>query len=216
MQTMDKVSPRRFKKMAPKIMKELEMRRFEPYFCETKEDALDKLISLIPDGSSVSWGGSITLEEMGVAQRVHSGNYNVMDRDKTSSPEERMELMRQALLCDYYLTSVNAISEDGILVSMDGVGNRVASLVFGPKNVIVVVGMNKIVPTLKDARNRTKKYAAPLNVERLEIEDTICAKTGTCGDCKTASSVCSYLVEQRMCKPQGRIKVILVGEELGY
>jgi L-lactate utilization protein LutB len=141
--------------------------------------------------------------------------YKVIDRDKAASPEERVEFMRQALLCDTYLTGTNAVTEDGQLVNVDGNGNRVAAMTFGPKQVIVVAGMNKIAKTLEDAAVRARTVAAPANMQRFPALKTPCNETGACGDCVNQDSICTYIVRTRLCKPKGRIKVILIGKDLG-
>lgn len=202
--------------LAPKLMKALESRKFQAYYCADAAQAVEKAISLIPPGSTVSWGGSVTLRETGLIGRVYQEGYPVIDRDRAENAEERFELMRKALLCDVYLTGVNAVSEDGILVNVDNVGNRTAAITFGPKSVIAVVGMNKVCRTAEDAEIRARTYAAPINAARLSLEKTPCAATGSCADCRTDECICSTIVKTRMCKIAGRIKVILVGEPLGY
>jgi L-lactate utilization protein LutB len=142
--------------------------------------------------------------------------YKVIDRDKAASPEERTELMRQALLCDTYLTGTNALTEDGQLVNVDGNGNRVAAMTFGPKQVIVVAGMNKVQKTLETACARARTIAAPVNVQRFQDLKTPCNETGACADCLSPDSICSFIVHTRLCKPKGRIKVILIGKDLGF
>jgi Uncharacterised ACR, YkgG family COG1556. len=201
-------------RVAPRIQKALQERNFEAYYCKTAAEARDTAISLIPEGSSVSWGGSLTIREIGLLDEVKARNYTVIDRDTAKSPQERHELMRQALLCDTYLTSVNAISENGEFVNIDGLGNRVAAITFGPKSVVVVAGMNKVCPTPDDAYIRAKNYASPLNVVRLGLT-TPCNITGSCANCKADDCACSYIVTTRMCKIPGRIKIILVGAPLG-
>ena len=126
------------------LVENLEKRHFEAYYCPTAAEALEKAVSLIPEKSSVSWGGSTTIREMGLTKALHEGDYEVIDRDLGKNPAEVAELHRKGLLVDYYLTSTNAISEDGIMVNIDGTGNRVAAICFGPKNVIVICGMNKV------------------------------------------------------------------------
>ena len=149
-------------------------------------------------------------------QRLKEGNYQVIDRDTAKSQEERFSLMRQALLSDVYLASVNAMSEDGIMVNIDGRGNRISAIAFGPKTVILVVGMNKICRDLESARKRAHTYAAPNNALRLGLE-LPCTKTGCCFDCNknNPSSICAQIVEMHSSIVPGRIKVILVGENLG-
>ncbi|MDL2301457.1 lactate utilization protein [Lachnospiraceae bacterium OttesenSCG-928-D06] len=211
----------RNKLLAKKIVKNLQSRNFDAYYFENKEDALHHALSLIPESSSVSWGGSITLSEIGLLDCVKEGKYTVIDRDSAKTPEERVELMRKALLCDTYLTSFNGMSEDGVLINIDGVGNRVAAISFGPKSIIGIVGMNKVCKTTASAIERARTYAAPVNMQRIAINphfsagNTPCSLNGSCADCKSADCICSYIVETRMCKVAGRIKIILVGEDLG-
>ena len=184
---------------------------------------MEKAISLIPEKSSLSWGGSVTIHELGLIDRLYETNLTLIDRDKAKTVEERFAMMRQSLLCDIYLTSANAISEYGVFVNIDGVGNRVAAIAFGPKNVIMIIGMNKVCKTIEDARSRARNYAAPTNAHRVSIspllkmpKKTPCAITGICSNCKSDECMCSFIIETRMCKIPGRIKIILVGESLGF
>ncbi|MDR1310856.1 MAG: lactate utilization protein [Burkholderiaceae bacterium] len=206
--------------LANRVVRNLQVRKFEAYYCATAAEAVEKALSLIPESDSVSWGGSVTLQEIGLPERVAQSGRTVIDRDKAKNGKERVDIMRQSLLCDTYLTSFNAISEDGILVNIDNVGNRVAAIAFGPRNVIAVVGMNKICKTLETARIRARNVAAPINVQRViaigQEVATPCAASGTCFDCKVDDSICSYIVETRMSRRRGRIKIILVGESLGF
>lgn len=204
----------RYKNMAPKILDALKRRNFEGYFCENVEAANECILSLIPKGSTVSWGGSMTFDEMGVKEQIKAGDYNVIDRDTAKTQEERFDMMRQALLSDVYLASVNAMSEDGEMVNIDATGNRIAAIAFGPKTVILVVGMNKICRDLESARKRARTYAAPNNSLRLGLK-LPCTQTGCCNDCSSGDSVCSQIVEMRRNRIPGRIKVVLVGENLG-
>ena len=141
------------------LVENLEKRHFEAYYCPTAAEALEKAVSLIPEKSSVSWGGSTTIREMGLTKALHEGDYEVIDRDLGKNPAEIAELHRKGLLVDYYLTSTNAISEDGIMVNIDGTGNRVAAICFGPKNVIVICGMNKVAKDVDAAGKRIRGYA---------------------------------------------------------
>ncbi|MGI6664517.1 MAG: lactate utilization protein [Christensenellaceae bacterium] len=220
MQVKDTALRARNKLLSEKLLKNLKQRNFEAYYCDTKEAAAEKALSLILEGDTVSWGGSVTLEECGLLARVKE-THTVIDRDTAESGEARVALMRQALLCDTYLTSFNAISEDGILVNIDGAGNRIAAIAYGPKSVIAVIGMHKVCKTVEDAVTRARTYAAPNNALRLTqdtahtMEKTPCVITGACGNCKADDCICSHVVMTRMCKPAGRIKIILVGESLG-
>lgn len=197
------------------MISSLEKRNFEAYYCETAKDALSKAMDLIPEGCSVSWGGSVTIREMGLTKALHEGNYTVIDRDLGKNPEEVYDLHRQGLMADFFLTSANAISEEGVLVNVDGNGNRVAALSFGPRNVIVVCGMNKVAQDVPSAISRARSYAAPINSMRF-MGNTPCATTGKCHNCTSPESICAQILITRMCKPAKRIKVILVGEEMGF
>lgn len=148
------------------VLKNLERRGFEAFYCSDKPAALDKALELISEDDVVSWGGSVTIQEIGLLDVMRSGRYKVIDRDTAETPAQRTELMRKALLCDTFLMSSNAVSEDGQLVNIDGTGNRVAAMVYGPKSVIVIAGINKIVKTQDDALARVRMLAAPINVQR--------------------------------------------------
>ena len=211
---MDNAIRIRNKKLGEKVVSNLRRRLFDAYYADTAAEACALALSLIPEGGSVSWGGSATAVEIGLIQALREGNYRAVDRDPLQG-EARMEAMRQALLCDSYVMGANAISEDGQLVNIDRVGNRVAAMCYGPKNVIVVAGINKIAPTAEDAVKRARHTAAPINMQRFEGA-TGCSVTGACTDCTTPDCLCSYIVTTRVCRPAGKIKVILVGEELGY
>jgi len=205
----------RYDKLGPKVVKALQNRFFEAWYFSEPEEAVEKVFSLIPNTDTVSWGGSLTTTGFNLTKLAAEKGYKVIDRDKAGSPAERMELMRQALLCDTYLTGTNAISEDGQLVNIDNFGNRVAAITFGPKQVIVVSGMNKVTKTIEDAYARARTIAAPANMQRFPDFKSPCNETGSCGDCLTQGSICAHFVRTRFCKPAGRIKVILVGKDLG-
>lgn len=204
----------RYDKLGPNVVKALQKRNFEAYYCPTKEEALYQAIKLIPTNDIVSWGGSISINEIQLLPYVKE-HYPVIDRDTATTTEERLELMRQALLCDTFLMSANAISEDGQLVNIDGNGNRVAAMIYGPKNIIIIAGMNKVVKTLSDAYARARTIAAPSVVQRFPNAKTPCNLTGACTDCLSADSCCAYMVTTRISRPAHKIKVILVGEDLG-
>jgi hypothetical protein len=206
----------RNQKLGPRVVKALQNRRFEAWYAESPGEAADKALSLIPKNGLVSWGGSLTIAALGIQERLAQGGYQILDRDTAKSPEERMDMMRRSLLCDTFLTSSNAISEDGQLVNIDGNGNRVAAMIFGPRQVIVVAGMNKVVKTLEDAYGRARTMAGPLNQQRFPSQKTPCNETGSCANCVVPDSICTFIVHTRLCKPAGRIKVILVGADLGF
>jgi L-lactate utilization protein LutB len=206
----------RNQKLGPRVVKALQNRRFEAWYMESPGEAADKVISLIPKTDTVSWGGSLTVAALGIQERLAKEGYQVLDRDTAKSPEERTEIIRRSLLCDTFLTSSNAISEDGQLVNIDGNGNRVAAMTFGPRQVIVVAGMNKVVKTLEDAYSRARTIAGPLNQQRFPSHKAPCNETGSCANCSGPDSICTFIVHTRLCKPAGRIKVILVGKDLGF
>lgn len=197
------------------VVKNLQGRGFDACYCRSGEEAREKALEWIKEGSSVAWGGSMTIRDIGLTEAVNKGNYQAIDRDAAETPEEKQKAAMDALSADYFLTSANGVSEDGQLVNVDGNGNRVAAIVFGPKYVIVVAGMNKVVRTAEDAMVRARTVAAPLNQQRF-LKNTPCTLTGVCGDCKSPECICNQLLTTRNCRPVGRIKVILVGEELGY
>jgi hypothetical protein len=205
----------RYDKLGPKVAKALQARFFEAWYFDNGEEAVEKLFSLIPKEHVISWGGSLTAVGLGVQKSAVERGYEVIDRDAASTREERTELMRKALLCDTYITGTNAISEDGHLVNIDGFGNRVAAMCFGPRQVIVVAGMNKVRKDLNTAKIRAQTIAAPANVQRFPDTKTPCQADGSCNDCKISDSICSYIVTTRLCKPAGRIKIMLIGKDLG-
>lgn len=197
------------------LVKNLKSRHFDAYYCANKEDALHKALELIPEGASVGWGGTVSCSEIGLLNALRSGNYKAIDRESVQTPEEKERLAMEALFADYFLTSANAMSLDGEMVNIDGTGNRVAAIIYGPKNVLVVVGMNKVCDTLDDALKRARTVASPMNMQRF-MKDTPCAVTGVCGDCKREGCICNQIVITRHCRPAGRIQYIVVGEDLGY
>ena len=203
-----------YTKRAAVAVKNLQGRGFEAYYCETKEEALNKALELIPKGATVGWGGAMSAQQIGLLDAVKNGEYNAIDRDKAPNPAAREQAMRDCLLADVFITGANALSLEGQMVNIDGIGNRVAAIVYGPKNVVVIAGMNKMTDSLEDAVTRARTVAAPINSQRFALK-TPCSVTGACGNCK-AEGICNQMLITRNCKPAGRIKVILVGEELGF
>ena len=203
-----------YQKRGELLVKNLHSRHYEAYFCETKAQALEKALELIPKGATVGWGGAMSAKEIGLLDVMNNGDYNAIDRDKTSSPEERKQAMKKCLLADVFITGANALTMDGQMVNIDGNGNRVAAIVYGPESIIVVAGMNKVMDTLEAAVIRARTIAAPMNMQRFALQ-TPCMVTGTCGDCKSEGCICNQILITRNSKPAGRIKVILVGEDLG-
>ena len=205
---------KKYEAMSQGVLSALEARGYEAYYCADRTAALQKTLELIKHGSSVSCGGSRTLVDCGIINALKTGDYTVIDRANAKTPEEKENVLRAALTVDTYLSSVNAMTEDGIMINIDGNGNRIAAIAYGPKNVILVVGMNKICRDTAEAHKRAKHFAAPANAIRLST-DTPCAKTGVCHDCKSPACICCQTVEMRFCRERGRIKVLLVGETLG-
>ena len=182
---------------------------------KTKAEAVKKALELIPEGSTISMGGSASVRECGLIEELCSGNYVFYDRDKASTQEEKQEIALKAFTCDWYLGSVNAMSEDGVFVNIDGNANRVAAYAFGPKNVLLIVGMNKVVKTEEDAMHRARNEAAPINTQRFGI-NTPCVKNGSCFDCKSPDCICCQIMVTRFSRIPKRFKVILVDENLGF
>jgi len=197
------------------LVKNLQSRHFEAYYCETKDDALSKALELIPKGASVGWGGALSAQQIGLMDALSTPEYHAIDRDKAKSPEEREQAMRDCFSVDFFITGANGISLDGQMVNVDGNGNRVGAIIYGPKHVLVIAGMNKVVNTVDDALHRARTIAAPLNKQRFP-NGTPCDATGSCADCKAEGSICNQVVITRNCRPAGRIKFILVGEDLGF
>lgn len=200
---------------ADMVIAALKRRHIEGVYAENKETALAAALAMIPEGSSVGWGGSASIEEIGLKQAVKEGPYSVIDRDTAKDAEERKQLERQCFFTDYYLMGTNAITEDGILVNLDGRGPRVAALCYGPNHVIVIAGMNKLVSDVEAAVKRVRHTAAPINALRFPGESP-CRKGGLCKNCLQPSCICSQLIITRNSMDPNRIKVILVGEDLGY
>ena len=205
----------RSERLAARMIKQLQRRHMEAFYCPTAAEAVEKVSSLIADGSSVTWGGSMTIRDMGIPDALRQrGTLNVLDRDLVETPEEKAEMYLRAFSADVYLSSANAISEDGVIVNIDGNGNRVAAITWGPKQVIFIIGVNKIAQTVEAALTRARSTASPINAARFEIQ-TPCQVDGVCHNCNSADSICNYVHFLRN-SPRGKHKVILVGEDWGY
>ena len=204
-----------YSKRGPVLVKNLLSRHFDAYYCDSKQDALAKALELIPENDLVSWGGAMSAQQIGLIDAVRSGAYRTIDRDTCKTMAEREQAMKDALFCDTFLMGANAMSMDGQMVSVDGTGNRIGALVYGPKSVVVIVGMNKVEDTLDEAIRRARTVAAPKNKQRFG-DGTPCSVTGVCGDCKSEKCICNHIVITRHCRPAGRIKFIIVGEDLGH
>lgn len=204
-----------FAKAAPAIIKNLQMRGMEGYYFATSAEMVDSVFSMMPKGSSVSFGGSASLTQSGMMDALASGSYTIIDRATAKTDQERREIYAKTVMCDYYFCSTNAITLQGELVNIDGNGNRVACLIQGPAHVMLIVGMNKIVKDMNCAIQRIRTQACPPNAIRLHLQ-TPCAVTGICADCLSPECFCNQIVVTRRSHHPKRIKVFLVGEELGF
>ena len=196
------------------LVKNLQSRHFEAYYCPDKASALEKALELIPKGASVGWGGAMSCSQIGLLDALRQGEYQVFDRERCETPEEKEQAIRNGLIADVFLTGANGLSLDGQMVNIDGTGNRVAAIIYGPKKVLVVAGMNKVMDSLEEAVRRARTIAAPLNQQRFLLNNP-CTITGTCGDCKSETCICNQILITRHCRPVGRIQFIIVGEDLG-
>lgn len=198
--------------LAQKVIKGLESRNMSGYFASSKEEALKLAMVLIPTGSSVTMGGAMSAHEIGLVQTLKEGNYNFIDRD---AYEDKRAAMLAAYDADIFLSSANAITEDGVLVNIDGNANRVSAIAQGPKKVVFIVGMNKVCPDVDSALKRARNVAAPINAQRFGL-NTPCCKTGSCMDCKSPDTICCQFLVTRFSRHAERIHVILVNDTLGF
>ncbi len=197
--------------LSQKVIKGLASRNMTGYYAATKEEALKVALSLIPEGSKIARGGSMSMNEIGLSDVLENGNYEFKNREKIKEPG----LDAFAFSSDVYITGTNAITEDGVLVNIDGNANRVSSIAYGPKKVILIVGMNKVTDDVDGAMKRARNVAAPINAQRFGLE-TPCSKTGSCMNCKSPDTICCQFLITRYSKHKDRIHVILVGEDLGF
>lgn len=200
-----------YRKRGEILVKNLQKRHFEAYYCDSADEALCKALELIPEGASIGWGGAMSAQQIGLIDAVKTSKYHAIDR---AVAPDREQAMRECLLADVFISGANALSMDGEMVNIDGQGNRVAAIVYGPKSIIVIAGMNKVVDTLDDAITRARTVAAPINQQRF-LHDNPCTATGKCADCISKTCICNQILITRHCRPVGRIKFILVGEDLG-
>ena len=198
--------------LAQKVIKGLESRNMKGYYAGSKEEALKLALELIPENSSVTMGGAMSAHEIGLVDALKEGNYNFIDRDKA---EDKRAAMLAAYDADYFLTSANAMTEDGVMVNIDGNSNRVSAIAQGPKHVLVIVGMNKICVDVDAAMKRARNVAAPINAQRFGL-NTPCAKTGSCMNCKSPDTICCQFLITRYSRHEGRIHVILINDSLGF
>ena len=198
--------------LAQTVIKGLESRNMSGYYAKTKEEALSLALSLIPEGSTATMGGGVSVHEIGLVDALKNGNYHFIDRDAAS---DKRAAMLAAYVADVFLASSNAITNDGILVNIDGNANRISAIAHGPKKVILIVGMNKVCSDLDGAMKRARNVAAPINAQRFGLS-TPCSKTGACMDSKSPDTICCQFLITRFSRHSGRIHVILVDDTLGF
>lgn len=198
--------------LAQKVIRGLESRNMTGYYVQTKEDAMKLALTLILKGSTVTMGGGMSVIETGLVDALKKGDYNYIDRE---AAEDRRAAMLKAYDADFFLASSNAITEDGVLVNIDGNANRVSAIAYGPKKVLMIVGMNKVCSDVDAAMKRARNVAAPINNQRFNGNNP-CTKTGACADCKSPDTICCQFLITRYSKHEGRIHVILVNDSLGF
>ena len=205
-----------YKNLGMTMIKNFKKRNIDAFYCESSADAVSLAMELMADGGTVGMGGTETVKETGLLDAVKSAEHlTFIDRSLANTPEEKRAIYLQTMGCKYYLMSSNAVTVDGELINIDGNGNRIACLVFGPEQVILLVGMNKVVETVESGIERIGIYAAPANAARLGTRIP-CGVTGHCEDCHSEDCMCAHTVITRHSRQKGRIKVILIGEELGF
>ncbi len=209
---MDSNITKRNELLAQKVIKGLQSRNMTGYYAASKEDALKQALALIPEGSSIAMGGAMSAHEIGLVDAVKNDRYRFLDRDKA---EDKRAAMLAAYDADVFLASANAMTEDGVIVNIDGNSNRVSAIAQGPKKVIFIVGMNKICDDVDGAMKRARNVAAPINAQRFGLS-TPCAKTGACMNCKSPDTICCQFLITRYSRHEGRIHVILVNDNLGF
>ena len=202
----------RNEKLAQKVIKGLASRNMTGYYAPSAEEAKKIALNLIPEGSTVTMGGGMSVHEIGLVDALKNGNYDFLDRDKA---EDKRAAMLAAYDADFFLSSCNAITEDGVLINIDGNSNRVSAIAQGPKKVLFIVGMNKVCSDVDGALKRARNVAAPINAQRFGL-DTPCSKTGSCMDCKSPDTICCQFLITRFSRHADRIHVILVNDTLGF
>ena len=209
---MDERIAKRNELLAAKVIKGLESRNMTGSYAKSKEEALEKALEFIPKGSTVTMGGCMSAREIGLVDALIEGEYNFIDRDKE---EDKRAAMLKAYDSDVFISSANAMSDDGVIVNIDGNSNRVSAIAQGPEKVLFIVGMNKVCADTDSAMKRARNVAAPINVQRFNL-NTPCAATGTCMDCKSPDTSCCQVLITRFSRHPGRIHVILVNDSLGF
>ena len=209
---MNEMTKKRNRLLAERVIKGLESRNMTGYYAATREEALQMALELIPEGASVGMGGCMSAAEIGLTEALRGGNYDFIDRDATPNKREAMLATYDA---DYFISSANAMTEDGVLINVDGNANRVSAIAQGPRYVVFIVSMNKICPDVDSAMKRARNVAAPINAQRFGLA-TPCTRTGACMNCKSPDTICCQILITRYSRHEGRIHVILVNDELGY
>jgi len=204
-----------YKKLADTMIKNFSQRNIEAFYCDDRNQAVSLAMEMMKDGNTVGFGGSETLNEIGILDTIKNSSLTLIDRNIAKTPEEKKEMYFKNAMADYFLMSSNAVTIDGELINIDGNGNRVACLIHGPEHVILIVGMNKVVTDVDSGVARVRNVASPANAARLGTR-TPCGAVGHCGNCNSPDCMCCQVVITRHSRHTGRIKVILVGEELGY
>ncbi len=212
---MDKNKKQFYRNQAQTIIKKMELRKMQGFYCDTMEEAMEKTLELIGEGKkSVAYGGSMTIDNTDLKERITAAGHDLIVRENYKTPEEQKELKALQINADTFLMSSNAVTVDGELINIDGRGNRVSYMIYGPEQVILIVGMQKVVKNVPEGIDRIRNTASPANTVRLNC-DTPCAKTGVCANC-IPNSICANIVITRKSMIPDRIKVILVGEDVGY
>ena len=209
---MDERVAKRNELLAAKVIKGLESRNMTGYYAATREEAVKLALDIIPEGSSVTMGGAMSTHEIGLVDVLKEGEYNFIDRDQY---EDKRAAMLAAYDADVFLASANSMTEDGVIVNIDGNSNRVSAIAQGPKKVVFIVGMNKICNDVDAAMKRARNVAAPINAQRFGLQ-TPCSKTGACMNCKSPDTICCQILITRFSRHEGRIHVILVNDNLGF
>ncbi|TCK97813.1 YkgG family uncharacterized protein [Natranaerovirga hydrolytica] len=204
-----------YEQVSKTLIKNFNKRNINAYYCSTKEAAYEKALSFVNEGDLISYGGSMSLNEIGLIKEIEKPIYNTLKKNHAKTQAEKDKIFKSAFDADVYFMSSNAITLDGELINIDGNGNRIAALIYGPKKVVLVVGMNKLVSTVDDGIRRVRNISSPPNTIRLNI-NTPCSKTGKCENCLTPECICCNTVITRFSRKKERIHVILVGTELGY
>ena len=198
--------------LAKKVISGLESRNMKGYYAQSKEEALKIALSLIPKKSKIAMGGALSAHEIGLVDELKNGDYNFIDRDKAA---DKRAAMLEGYDADFFLSSANAITEDGVLVNIDGNANRVSAIAQGPKKVLFIIGINKVCDDVDGAMKRARNVAAPINAQRFGLS-TPCAKTGSCMNCKSPDTICCQFLITRFSRHADRISVIMVNDELGF